>query len=104
MEKRWTDGKYYERTKRIKYQENKQIEKSAYMLSLNYDENNWEILNKSIYGSNLKKEQLNNNLQSRELIQQNNLNPFLSKSNYVEDISISDQFLKPINTSNINLR
>ena len=33
------------------------------------------------------------------MIQQIGFNPFLSNSNYADDISIRDNFLKPVNTT-----
>ena len=33
------------------------------------------------------------------MVQQIGFNPFLGETNYVNDISIRDQFLKPVNTT-----
>ena len=33
------------------------------------------------------------------MIQQIGFNPFLGESNYVDDIQVRDQFLKPVNTT-----
>ena len=88
MNLKWTDGKPYERTRRMKQQEiqqnkdeefSQQIEKSAHESSLNHDENTWEILNQHLSGEGF--------------------NPFLGQSNYVDDITKCDQFLKPVNTT-----
>ena len=109
-DKKWTDGKPYERTRRMKHQVqledeefSKQIEKSAHESSLNHDENTWELLNQSISQNGFKvsnkREELGNKLASREMIKQIGFNPFLGESNYMEDISKSDQFLKPVNTT-----
>lgn len=109
---KWTDGQPYERSRRMKHQaegkmENEQfsknVETNAYTSSLNHDENTWEILNQSLSGSGFKvsnkREELGDKLANREMIQQIGFNPFLGQSNYVDDISIRDQFLKPINTT-----
>jgi len=102
---KWTDGNPYERSRRMKHQlemENKDMETSAYSSSLNHDENTWDILNQSsIAGFKVsnKREELGNKLAGRELVQQIGFNPFLGQSNYVDDISIRDQFLKPMNTT-----
>lgn len=107
---KWTDGQPYERSRRMKHQiqmenENfqKEMDSSAYASSLNHDENTWDILNQSLSGSGFKvsnkREELGNKLANREMIQQIGFNPFLSQTNYVDDISIRDQFLKPINTT-----
>ena len=107
---KWTDGQPYERSRRMKHQiqmENeefsKKMETTAYSSSLNHDENTWEILNQSLSNSGFKvsnkREELGDKLANREMIQQIGFNPFLGQTNYVDDISIRDQFLKPVNTS-----
>ena len=104
MEIKWTDGKPYEKSKRqLKDNFNKQLETQAYTSSLNYDENTWEILNQSIANNDFKitnkREDLDFKIADRELIQQIGFNPFLGKTNYADDISISNSFLKPLNTT-----
>jgi hypothetical protein len=111
MEWKWTKGEPYERSRRI-FKEptvvenenyDKEIEKSAYTTSLNHDENTWDILNQSLSGNGFKisnkREDLDFKMADRELVQQRGNNPFLSETNYVNDISVRDQFLKPINTT-----
>ena len=113
MEWKWTKGDPYERSRRIiKTDENtnnkididclKQIEESAYTSSLNHDENTWDILNQSIYNGfkrESKREELDFKIADRELVQQIGFNPFLGNQNYLQDIQIRDQFLKPMNTT-----
>jgi len=110
MDWKWTDGKPYERTRRMKHQIeidnqqfSKKVENSAYSSSLNHDENTWEILNQSLYDTGFKvsnkREELGDKLANREMIQQIGFNPFLGESNYIDDISVRDQYLKPINTT-----
>jgi hypothetical protein len=107
---KWTDGKPYERSRRMKHQiqmENeefsKEVDTSAYSLALHHDENTWDILNQSLSGAGFKvsnkREELGDKLANREMVQQIGFNPFLGQSNYVTDISVRDQFLKPINTT-----
>jgi len=109
MNRKWTDGQPYERSRRMKHQIqmeqeefSKKIETTAYSSSLNHDENTWEILNQSLSGTGFKvsnkREELGDKLANREMIQQIGFNPFLGETNYVDDISIRDQFLKPVNT------
>jgi len=109
MNRKWTDGQPYERSRRMKHQIqmeqeefSKKIETTAYSSSLNHDENTWEILNQSLSGTGFKvsnkREELGDKLANREMIQQIGFNPFLDQTNYVDDISIRDQFLKPVNT------
>lgn len=107
---KWTDGQPYERSRKIKDQMrmeaeqiSKEVESSAYSSALNHDENTWDILNQSLSGAGFKvsnkREELGNKLASRDMIHQIGVNPFLGQTNYVDDISIRDQFLKPINTT-----
>jgi hypothetical protein len=107
---KWTDDKPYERSRRMKHQIameqekfSKEMESSAYTSSLHHDENTWDILNQSVSGSGFKvsnkREELGNKLAGRDMVQQIGFNPFLGQTNYVDDISIRDQFLKPINTT-----
>jgi hypothetical protein len=121
MEWKWTKGEPYERSRRPLKQEkeeymeekeylekdtkfSKEIEQSAYTTSLNHDENTWDILNQSIYTQGFrqsnKREELHDKMANRDLVQQIGNNPFLSnQTNYAEDITIRDQYLKPLNTS-----
>jgi hypothetical protein len=115
MEWKWTKGEPYERSRRpikqeLEYIEEKdskfykEIEQSAYTTSLNHDENTWDILNQSIYTQGFrnsnKREELHDKIANRDLIQQIGFNPFLTnQNNYAEDISIRDQYMKPLNTS-----
>ena len=116
---KWTRGEPYERSRRpIKQQSNHntidnsdipdeqftyEIAQSAYTTSLNHDENTWDILNQSIYNQGYrqsnKREDLDNKIATREMVQQIGFNPFLNQTAYVDDISVCDQFLKPINTT-----
>ena len=113
MDWKWTDGKPYERTRRMKQlvqMENEEFSKnmdtSAYSSALHHDENTWDILNQTLSGAGFKvsnkREELGDKLANREMVQQIGFNPFLGQSNYVTDISVRDQFLKPINTTQGN--
>ena len=111
MEWKWTKGEPYERSRRIFKEQtekdsenfNKEIEQSAYSSALNHDENTWDILNQTLSGNGFKvsnkREEIDTKMADRDMIQQIGNNPFLSETNYVNDISIRDQFLKPINTA-----
>jgi predicted HTH transcriptional regulator len=114
MEWKWTKGEPYERSRRIIEQKNttneiedqrfsKDVEKSAYTSSLNYDENTWEILNQDVaangFQTSNKREDLDTKISDRQLVQQRGYNPFLTQNNYADDVAIRDQFLKPVNTT-----
>jgi hypothetical protein len=106
---KWTDGQPYERSRRLKHvqeMENKEfsakMNTDAYTSALNHDENTWDVLNQGIYGGfkvSNKREELDSKMTSRDMVQQIGFNPFLGETNYVNDIAIRDQFLKPINTT-----
>jgi hypothetical protein len=112
MEKKWTDGKPYERSRRLKHVQQlenneftKELENSAYTSSLHHDENTWDILNNNLSESqpfvkvSNKREELDLKMADRGLTQQIGFNPFLGENSYVNDITIRDQFLKPVNTT-----
>jgi hypothetical protein len=114
MEWKWTKGEPYERSRRVVTQKDttvetedqgfsKDVEKSAYSSSLNHDENTWEILNQEgatngLQNSN-QREDLDTKIADRQMVQQRGYNPFLSQNNYADDVSVRDQFLKPVNTT-----
>lgn len=110
MDWKWTDGQPYERSRRMKHQIqmeqqefSKNMNNSAYTSSLHHDENTWDILNQTLAGSGFKvsnkREELGDKLANRDMIHQIGVNPFLGQSNYIDDIGIRDQFLKPVNTT-----
>lgn len=51
------------------------------------------------YDTTNKREELCSKSSTRELIQQIGANPFLKNDNYTDSIILSNQYLKPINTS-----
>ena len=108
-ERKWTDGMPYERSKRmtelirIENKEfSKKVETSAYTSSLHHDEHTWDILNQTLSGNGFKvsnqREELGDKMSSRDMIHQIGFNPFLGESNYINDVSIQDRYLKPVNT------
>ena len=116
MEWKWSNGIPYKKSKRVtnnditkeEYVEDqdelfsRKVEESAYSTSLNHDENTWDILNQGLYNGftqSNKREALDDKIANRELVQQKGFNPFLNDSNYVQDISNSDMYLKPVNTT-----
>jgi len=113
MEWKWSNGISYKKSKRIikndtteeEYVEDqdelftRKVEESAYSTSLNHDENTWDILNQGFLKQSNKREDLDDKIANRELVQQKGFNPFLNESNYVQDISNSDMYLKPVNTT-----
>ncbi len=48
---------------------------------------------------NNKRDKFNDSLMSRHMVKQTNSNPFLANRNYLEDLKIQDDFLKPKNSN-----
>lgn len=107
---KWTISEPYERSRRLKQVfelENQQmtveLEKNAYDVALNYDENIWDVLNQSHILTAVnpisinKKELLHNRVAERDNIPQKINNPFLenTEQSYVRDIINSDKYLHP---------
>ena len=110
MEWKWTKGEPYERSRRLKHVQelenkefSKEMDETAYTSSLNHDENTWELLNQSTANSGFKvsnkREEIGSKMAGRDMLQQIGFNPFLGQNNYIDDISVRDQFLKPVNTT-----
>lgn len=122
MDWKWTKGEPHERSRRWKHQQQiesqefaREMEASAFTTSLHHDENTWDMMNTpglvvggqtqqvgmgtSGFKVSSKREDLDRKFAGRELTQQIGFNPFLGQTNYVDDIGIRDQFLKPQNTT-----
>ena len=108
VEWKWSKGLNYDRTKRINKESmddnfNKIVEDTAYTTSLNHDENTWEILNNNLFDKgfvqNSKREDTDKKLSERQMMCQVNMNPYLTNNTYVQDLSVHDQFMKPISTN-----
>ena len=72
------------------------VENTAYLQSLNCGDNL-----EGFHESN-KREDSYNRMAEREMITQIGQNPFNTTSDYVNNVSIQDKFLKPINTISID--
>ena len=108
IEWKWSKGLNYDRTKRINKESmddnfNKIVEDTAYTTSLNHDENTWEILNNNLFDKDFvqhnKREDTDKKLSERQMMCQVNMNPYLTNNTYVQDLSVHDQFMKPISTN-----
>jgi hypothetical protein len=108
IEWKWSKGINYDRSKRINKESmdenfNKIIENTAYTTSLNHDENTWEILNNNLFDKgfvqNSKREDTDKKLSERQMMCQVNMNPYLTNNTYVQDLSMHDQYMKPISTN-----
>jgi hypothetical protein len=105
---KWSKGLNYDRSKRIFKESmddnfNKIVEETAYTSSLNHDENTWEIMNNNLFDKgfvqNSKREDTDKKLSERQMMCQVNMNPYLTNNSYVQDLSVHDQFMKPISTN-----
>ena len=109
VEWKWSKGLNYDRSKRINKESmddnfNKIVEDTAYTTSLNHDENTWEILNNNSlfdkdFVQNSKREDTDKKLSERQMMCQVNMNPYLTNNSYVQDLSVHDQYMKPVSTN-----
>ena len=77
----------------------KKVEKFAYDASLHHDENSWELFNSVQITNNNKREDTDKKMAERQMFSQKNLNPYLINNNYVNDIMMSNSYLKPVSTT-----
>jgi|LauGreSBDMM110SN_4_FD.fasta_scaffold49696_2 hypothetical protein len=108
IEWKWSIGKSYEKSQRIyknKIQHDilSQLdvikENSAYLQALNEDNTSMFMTNSDhMSNSGSRREDSCYKIAERELISQIGQNPFLN-SNYINDITASNEFLKPICTT-----
>lgn len=122
---KWTTGENVERSKRkvgtsamkvnVKESEDydeyqKHVEKFAYDASLHHDENSWELYNNTQVNStslqqtmdtmsSSKREDTDKRMAERQMFSQKGLNPYLTNNDYVNDIVVSNNFLKPVSTT-----
>jgi hypothetical protein len=108
IEWKWSKGLNYDRSKRVIKESidenfNKIVEETAYTSSLNHDENTWEIMNNSLFDigfvQNSKREDTDKKLSERQMMCQVNMNPYLTNNSYVQDLSVHDQYMKPVSTN-----
>ena len=108
IEWKWSKGINYDRSKRILKESmddnfNKIVEETAYTSSLNHDENTWEIMNNNLFDKgfvqNSKREDTDKKLSERQMMCQVNMNPYLTNNTYVQDLSVHDQYMKPVSTN-----
>jgi hypothetical protein len=108
VEWKWSKGVNYDRSKRINKESmddnfNKIVEETAYTTSLNHDENTWEIMNNTLFDKgfvqNSKREDTDKKLSERQMMCQVNMNPYLTNNSYVQDLSVHDQYMKPVSTN-----
>ena len=87
----------------------KQLEKhanNAFNIALNHDENTWDMLNPSQNETPMniqpldfkqvnKREDTDKKLAERQMFANVSMNPFLTNNDYVNDITVQNDFLKP---------
>ena len=102
IELKWSLGEKYEQSTkadREKYLPNANDNGSDYnqMKTLLFEDGTESCMRVSN-----KREDANTKLNERSMIESINQNPFLPRNNYINDLQIQDEFLKPRN-SNFNL-
>jgi hypothetical protein len=99
---KWTKGEKYEqslKTDKEKYVEKVENVAEEYnkMKSLLFEDGTESCMRVSN-----KREDANTKLSERSMIENISQNPFLSRNNYLNDLQVQDEFLKPKN-SNFNI-
>ena len=112
---KWSNGENPERSLRDKDKsaliklndENAESMKNAHAVSLNHDENTWDIIsmlnnninnnNNNINNQKTNREELNFKVSDRQMMQQIGNNPFLN-NDYQKDIANHNVFLIPKNS------
>ena len=110
MEWKWSNGGKYEKSLRIVKKEiqienlinktNENFTINQCLLSEEESKNLEEILQKQqgIYKDN-RREESYNRMSEREMFGQIGMNPFLSNNNYINDLMMQENFMKPKNTN-----
>tara|TARA_B100001094_G_C17490721_1_gene466372 strand:+ start:53 stop:361 length:309 start_codon:yes stop_codon:yes gene_type:complete len=94
---RWTNNEPYEKTPRRTIQRAKTEEEEINIEQQIVNES--ESIQKEDMLSSNKKESTLDKMGQREWISQSNRNPFMSKNNYVDDLQVQEDFLKPQNSN-----
>ena len=76
------------------------IESAAYLSSLHHDQYSWDIINQtqSNFISSSKREDSDKKISEREIIPQDNFNPFFTNNDYINDVETRDLYMKPVIT------
>jgi hypothetical protein len=81
---------------------------NAFNIAINHDEYTWDMLNQKQTNTEMnlqgfrqvnKREDTDKKLAERQMFANVSMNPFLINSDYVNDISVQNDFLKPQTTS-----
>ena len=111
MEIKWTYGGKYERSMRVVKKEipvekfvNKETEKNAITQCLLSEEESWGLeqhlqRNQGIMKETNRREDTYTRMSEREMMGQIGMSPFHTNNNYMEDLMVQDNFLKPVSTS-----
>ena len=107
----WSNGDVCERSPRIQkqhqQQQQQQIDQMAQQQSLLSENDMWS-LEESVYQQQQqqqiekplnKREDTYNKISEREMVGQMGRNPFMLDNNYINDVMIQENFLKPISTT-----
>ena len=122
IEWKWTQGEPYQKSSRkiIKKQQQQQQQQQQFETQINYDDNPQQTSNIALQQALLsendvwsleeqqvfvnpdkpmnKRENTYNKMAEREMMGQIGMNPFMQR-NYLEDVMVQENFLKPISTS-----
>lgn len=111
MEWKWTYGGKYEKSLRVIKKEihrenfaSKETEKNAMSQCLLSEEESFELekhlqLKQGIMRESNRREDTYSRMSEREMMGQIGMNPFHTNNNYMEDVMVHENFLKPVSTS-----
>ena len=96
---KWSNGIPYKKSARIEKEKEEyfesQVKEAVFMDSIpNLQESD------QFTRISKKREEQNDKLSMRDLVAQTSVNPFLKNTNYVEDLSTQDEFLRPKDSNN----
>lgn len=112
IEWKWTNGEKYEKSPRHKQHSQTQIDyddedpskmsKLAFQQALLSENDVWSLEEQQVFVNPEKpmnkREDTYNRMAEREMVGQIGMNPFMQR-NYLEDVMVQDNFLKPVSTS-----
>jgi len=111
VEWKWTHGEKYEKSARRvsqnqqmhQMQQHPQTEQIAFQQALLSENDVWSLEEQQIFVKEQekpynKREDTYNKMAEREMVGQIGMNPFMQR-NYLEDVMVQENFLKPISTS-----
>ena len=104
-ELKWSIGTEYKKSRKVSNpkKENNQVpnyQEDAYRLSLGIDDidNSNQRKSQTFSLKDSKRDKANEKIGMRQMTEQTNMNPFRANNNYISDIEVQENILRPKNT------